>query len=470
MLNYLILTPILGLFFVLFNNEAKARKIGLLFSIITMYISLYIFMIINNNNNEYQYRENLDFSFIKVTLGIDGISLCLILLTTILMPIIIYIKETKGKEIIVLLLIIESILIMQFSVLDIFLFYIVFEILIIPMYILIGKYGSKEKREEAAYRFIIYSILGSLLLLISIVMLYVKYGSTNNEIIIIKLADENINFLKILFLTIFISFAIKVPVFPFHTWLPFVHVEAPTIGSMLLAGIILKIGIYGLIRYNIIIPQISNYYIPIIIIMAILSIIYGSLTTLRQIDMKKIIAYSSIVHMNYGTLGLYTNEIVGINGVNYLMISHGFVSSGLFLLVGILYKRYHTRILTYYKGLILTMPIYGTIFIILTIANISIPLTSSFLSEILIILGTIKMNIIVGIIITFALFFSTSYAIWFANRLLFGSLTPHIEYYIDITKNEILALSPLVFFSFFLGINSSMLLNLFSFPVIKLIL
>ena len=203
--------------------------------------------------------------------------------------------------------------------------------------------------------------------------------------------------------------------------------------------------------------------------MAILSIVYGSLTTIRQIDLKKIIAYSSIVHMNYAILGFFTNEIEGLNGGNYLMVSHAFVSCGLFLLIGILYKRYHSRILLYYSGLVLTMPIYGTLFIILTLANLSLPFTSSFISEILIIISTIKINCLVGIIISFSLFFSTTYGIWLANRLLFGDLTKNINYSQDLSKTEFVAAIPLIIITIILGINTKIILNMNTLPVLNLI-
>ena len=364
----------------------------------------------------------------------------------------------------------ESMLLFLFSSLDIFFFFILFELLLIPMFLLIGKYGSKEKRKEAAYRLIGVSIMGSLLMLISIIIIYIKFGSTNNEIIMLKLNSLNYNFyfLSLLWLSLFFSFAIKVPMFPFHTWLPFVHVEAPTIGSMLLAGIMLKLGTYGIIRYTIL-GDINEYFLPIIIIMTILSIVYGSLTTIRQIDLKKIIAYSSIVHMNYAILGYYTNEIEGLSGGNYLMISHAFVSCGLFLLIGIIYKRYHSRVLLYYSGLVLTMPIYATFFILFTLANVSLPLTSSFISEILIIISTFKINLFVASLISLSLIFSTSFGICLSNILLFGDFSRYIEKSIDMTKTEIIAAMPLIIITIFLGINTNLLLSLYTLPVTILI-
>lgn len=465
----------------MFDGRYKGvgRLQGMIFTILTMYCSLYMLMSMNSDNTEFQFRDTLgcDLDYIRITLGVDGISMSLIIVTTVLMPILILLKErpkeAENQASVKLLLIMESMLILIFSCLDLFIFFLLFELLLIPMFLLIGIYGSKEKRVEAAYRFIIFSLLGSLFLLISIIIIYVKYGTTNNEIIMIKRAwatitTEGDNLSQLLWLLFFISFAIKVPIFPFHTWLPFVHVEAPTIGSMLLAGIMLKLGTYGIIRYTI--GETSGYYMPLIIIMGILSIVYGSLTTIRQIDLKKIIAYSSIVHMNYAILGLYSNELEGISGGNYLMVSHAFVSCGLFLLIGLLYKRYHSRIILYYSGLILTMPIFGTMFILLTLGNISLPLTSSFISEILIIISTIKINLFVGVLISISLVFSTTYGIWLANRLLFGEFSNYITISNDLTITEIMAVIPFIVITILLGINTTALLSIYTLPVSNLIL
>lgn len=477
MLKLLISLPILGIFSIQFFNKNIGRILGMVSSIITMYISLYMLIRMNNNNIEYQYRDMIDLNYIRIALGVDGISMSLILVTTILIPILILLKERNKAfeivEIVQLLLVMESMLLFLFSSLDIFFFFLFFELLLIPMFLLIGKYGSKEKRVEAAYRFIGVSIMGSLLMLISIIIIYIKFGSTNNEIMILKLhnyMEFNSLILSLLWLFLFFSFAIKVPIFPFHTWLPFVHVEAPTIGSMLLAGIMLKLGTYGIIRYTIsMLGEINEYFLPIVIIMAILSIVYGSLTTIRQIDLKKIIAYSSIVHMNYAILGYFTNEIEGLSGGNYLMISHAFVSCGLFLLIGIIYKRYHSRVLLYYSGLVLTMPIYATFFILFTLANVSLPLTSSFISEILIIISTFKINLFVASLISLSLIFSTTYGLWLSNRLLFGEFSRYIKKSIDMTKTEIIAALPLIIITIILGINTNIILGIYTLPVTNLI-
>lgn len=480
MLKLLITMPLFGIFLIqIFKKNNISRIIGMLSSILTMYISLYMLIRMNNNSNEYQYREIIDLDYIRITLGVDGISLSLILVTTLLVPILILLKERNNpyeiEDIVKLILIMESMLIFLFTSLDLFFFFLFFELLLIPMFLLIGKYGSKEKKIEAAYRFIGVSMLGSLIMLITLIIIYIKFGTTNNEILLLKFYNFNFdhyNFyiLSFFWLSFFLSFAIKVPIFPFHTWLPFVHVEAPTIGSMLLAGIMLKLGTYGIIRYTLsLFGDFNFYFLPIIFIMTILSIVYCSITTIRQIDLKKIIAYSSIVHMNYAILGFYSNEIEGLLGGNYLMISHAFVSCGLFLLVGLLYKRYHSRILLYYGGLVLTMPLYSTSMILLTLANLSLPLTSSFISEILIIIGSFKLNFFVAILISLSLILSTTYGIWFANRLLFGDFSKYIKESVDMTKKEIIAILPLIILTIILGINTKILFNIYSLPLLNLL-
>ena len=474
MLKLLISMPLLGIIMgkVLGSKGENQRKIGLLYSIITMYISLYILLTTNNNNIEYQYRETIEISGIRIVLGLDGISESLILVTTILIPILILIKERKEEEeqekIVNYLLLMESMLIMLFASLDIFIFFLMFELLLIPMYLIIGRYGSPEgsKRIEAGYRFIIYSLIGSLIMLISIIIIYIKYGSTNNEILMVQLSKENFYIIKILWLSLFFSFAIKVPIFPFHTWLPFVHVEAPTIGSMLLAGIMLKLGGYGLIRYTLnFLGDEKDFFIPIIIIMTLLSIIYGSLTTIRQIDFKKFIAYSSIVHMNFAILGLFSSEAEGLQGGCFLMISHAFVSSALFFLIGLLYKRYHTRIIFYFYGIVSVMPIFASFFFFFSLANVSFPFTSSFISEIFILISSFKFNPLVGFFLAFSLILSTTFGLWFPNRFLFGQISPNMQVFLDLTLYEVLTLLPLTFFTLLLGVFPQPLLSFYTLSV-----
>jgi proton-translocating NADH-quinone oxidoreductase chain M len=491
----------------LFNNNNKNKYIGvfsMITTIIVLYISLYLFLTMNNNSNEFQYREIIDLYYIRMSLGLDGVGLSVILIITLIFPILILLSKNESnikegydynsiknyKNLINILLIMEAILILIFISLDIFLFFIMFEFILIPMFLIIGKYGSRVNKIEAAYRFIIYTMIGSLVMLISIIILYLKFGTTNLEILnikILELYDSNqLILLKILWIFIFFSFMIKIPMFPFHTWLPEAHTEAPTIGSIILAAILLKLGTFGIYRFSIYLfntpsylyifnnrkfENIYNYFIPIIFILSLLSIFYCSFIAIQSTDLKKIIAYSSIVHMNFSIFGFFSGDILGFTGSTFLMFSHAFVSGALFLLIGILYKRYHTRILFYFKGLVFTMPLFSSFFLFFSLANISLPFTSSFIAEIFIILSTFKINLFLTLILTLSLIFSSCYVMFLANRILFSSLSSsiYIPFYLDLSFNEFICLFPMFFFTIFLGIYPKPLLDLFNLNLINIL-
>lgn len=394
MLNLIILLPIFG---VLYDIVSKnyIKKLLFLISICEFYLSILLFIRFNNNNIEIKERI-----FYIVDIGIDALNLPLILLTTIIMPIVLLIREIYNNEdnkFQRYIIIIEICLILVFVVNDIIFFYTMFELLLIPMFLIIIIYGSRFKKYEAAYKFIIYTILGSLFFLIGILILYLLNNSTNNSILEFKLSIINSKGLNLLlFLLFFLSFAIKIPMYPFHIWLPMAHTEAPATGSVILAAILLKLGIFGFLKYsiNILGISINSYMSPIVITIALISIIYSTFVIFKLIDIKKIIAYSSIVHMNFMMIGIYIFDIKGLIGSYYSVISHGIISSGLFILIGVLYRRYHSRVLLYYKGIATYIPIFSAIWLIFIISNISFPLTSAFPGELLIVYGIYTRNYI----------------------------------------------------------------------------
>jgi len=352
----------------------------------------------------------------------------------------------------IFLFLIHITLLFIFSVLDAFLFYIFFEALLIPMYLLIGIWGSRERKIRAAYLLFFYTVCGSLLFLISIIYIYSITGTFDYEYLLTYKFTENEQLL--LWIGFFISFASKIPMFPFHIWLPEAHVEAPTVGSVLLAGVLLKLGVYGFLRYSLVLfPVASIYFTPLIYTLCVIGIIYASLNAIRQTDLKRIIAYSSIGHMNLIVLGLFCFNSIGLEGAILQSISHGFVSGALFLMVGIIYDRYHTRLLFYYGGLVHTMPVYASLFLVFTMANIALPGTSSFVGEFTLLLGIFKNSIFTCIISATSVVLSGAYSLWLYNRIIFGNLK--ISYtvkYKDLVKREFIVLLPLFVLVLFIGI------------------
>lgn len=333
------------------------------------------------------------------------------------------------------------------------------------MFFMIGIWGSRQRKIHAVYQFFIYTLFGSIFLFIGILIVYLELGST--DYLLILNYNFSVELQLVLWLLFFLAFAVKVPMFPFHIWLPEAHVEAPTAGSVILAGLLLKLGTYGFLRFLLtMFPLGCIYFKPLVYTLCILAVVYTSITTIRQIDLKKIIAYSSIGHMNFVILGLFTSNLQGLAGSIYLMLSHGIVSSALFICVGLLYDRYHTRVIFYYRGLVQFMPIFAIFFFFFSVANVSFPGTSSFVGELLILLGLFEHNIFITVLACLGVIFGVIYSFWLYNRIMFGNshkvldkfMLNHI--YADLSKREFFILSILTFITLLGGLCPNIFLNL----------
>jgi proton-translocating NADH-quinone oxidoreductase chain M len=488
----IILIPLIGSGLILCIPEEyvkSVRSIGVSIALLNLVISQSLWVLFDSTSGRFQFVSKISWEgalALNVKLGVDGISIFFILLTTLLIPLCLISSwqsiSKNVKEFVIAFLVMESALCIVFTVLDIMVFYIFFETILIPMFLVIGVWGSRTRKIRAAYQLFFYTLIGSLLMLLAIILILFETGTTDLQLLLSLASDNvlsgsNVNVWSterqmILWLAFFASFAVKVPMFPFHIWLPEAHVEAPTAGSVLLAGILLKLGTYGFIRFSIpLFPEASLYFTPLIYTLSVLAIIYTSLTTLRQIDLKKVIAYSSVAHMGFVTIGLFTNTIAGIEGALLIMISHGFVSSALFLCVGVLYDRHHTRIIKYYSGLAQSMPLFSFIFVFFTLANLGLPGTSSFPGEFLTLVGAAHSSPILVFFAGSGMVLGAAYSIWLCNRLLFGGATPQKAHAlaadvsvtglpVDINRREAAVFLPLIFLTLWMGVYPSVFLNL----------
>jgi proton-translocating NADH-quinone oxidoreductase chain M len=451
--------------FILFFIDAKNYFLLRFFALSASGLSLILSSILLTqfDSNVYYFQNIVTYSLgssffnLSYSFGIDGISIFFFFLSSLLIFICILFvwNEINYKNYALTLLIIELFLLIIFSVLDLFIFYIFFEAILIPMYLMIGFWGSRERKIRAAYLFFFYTLGGSIMMLIGILYIYSVTGTLNLEYLLAWNFTQTEQLF--LWLAFFLSFASKIPMFPFHIWLPEAHVEAPTVGSVLLAGILLKLGVYGFLRFSLtLFPEASFFFSPLVYLLSLIGILYASMTAIRQTDLKRIVAYSSIAHMNLVTLGIFSFNTLGIEGAIIQSISHGFVSGGMFLLVGILYDRYHSRFLYYYGGLVHMMPIYAVFFLIFTMANIALPGTSSFVGEFLLLTSIYKTNVITCVISALGVILCGGYSLWLYNRVIFGNLK--IDYtlkFTDMNFREFSALIPLLFFIFVMGLYPS---------------
>jgi len=465
----LLVLPLFGSFVLLFipkSNHSLLRLVGLWTSLLTFLFSLTFWIRFDNSTAHFQFMEEfawLPYSNISCTFGIDGISLFFVLLTTFLIPACLLVGwnsiQTYVKEYIIAFLVLETFVLSVFCILDLLLFYVFFESVLIPMFIVIGVWGSRERKIRAAYQFFLYTLLGSVFMLLAILFIYFQAGTTDLQTLMTTEFSERRQIL--LWFAFFCSFAVKVPMIPVHIWLPEAHVEAPTAGSVVLAGVLLKLGTYGFLRFSIpLFPFASLYFTPLIFTLSILGIVYASLTTLRQIDLKKIIAYSSVAHMGFVTLGLFSFNVQAIEGALLLMLSHGLVSGALFLCVGCLYDRHKTRIVKYYGGCVHVMPLFSTFFLFFTLGNLSLPGTSSFIGEFLILTGAFQANTLIATLAATGMILGGSYSLWLYNRVVFGNFKPdYMTQFSDLNRREFFLFLPFVLGVLWMGVYPEVFLD-----------
>ena len=469
-LSSLILLPSIGALFILLSkskdqsNYQSSKYVALFVSFANFFISLYLWYIFDPNITDFQFVENRSWipGFINYKVGIDGISILFIVLSTLITPLcIISVNKTittKLKEFLIAILIMESLMIGVFCSLDLVIFYLFFEGGLIPMFLIIGIWGG-ARRVYSAFKFFLFTLLGSVLMLIAIISIYWINGTTD----IVELYNLRIgeNYQNLLWLAFFSSFAVKTPMWPFHTWLPDAHVEAPTAGSVLLAAILLKMAGYGFIRFSIgLFPIASENFVPLIYVLSLVAIVYTSLVALMQEDMKKLIAYSSVAHMGYVTLGIFTVTQQGLEGGIIQMISHGLVSAALFLCVGVVYDRMHSRLIKTYGGLASIMPKYAVFFMVFTLAAVGLPGTSGFVGEFLILMGVFKKSFLVATIASLGVILAVAYMLWLYKRVIFGELiNKNLLKMLDLNKSEIFILTCLAIPTLFFGFYPEPLLN-----------
>lgn len=466
----LLLIPILGAIGLYFK---PSKKFALGISIITMLNAIGLYFGMDKKSSEFQYVFQLAWENKEISFGLDGIGINYVLLTTILIPICLLVSWSSVKiltrQYLMMMILIEAILLGVFTVMDILGFYILYEAVLIPMFFIIGVYGAREQKITAAYYFFFYTLLGSVIMLISIMYIYTISGTTDYVTLMGYIMSEEVQ--KLVFIGFIASLGVKMPLYPFHIWLPLAHVEAPVAGSVLLAGVLIKMGSYGIIRFLVgMTPQACDYFSPLMYTLSILGVIYASITTIRQTDLKRIIAYSSVGHMGIVTIGIFAQNVEGIEGSIFLQIGHGIVSSGLFIVVTQLYERYHTRIVKYYRGVTTTMPLYSLIFGILTMANIGVPGTSNYIGEVMSIAGVMETNWIVGLLGAIGMILSASYGLFLYNRVCFGGLSSYmLEAPRDLSRREVYSIAPLAIFAVLLGIWPNAIMSVMHSSVIALI-
>jgi len=471
--------PLLGALFIALavrGNEGlakgTARWVALWTTLITLAISLVMVWHFDASSPEFQFVEKhpwLGVAFYHM--GVDGISLPFVILTTGLMPLCILASWTaiqkRVKEYMIAFLVLETLMIGTFSALDLVLFYLFFEGGLIPMFLIIGVWGG-ARRVYASFKFFLYTLLGSVLMLLAIMAMYWEAGTT--DIPTLLRHGFPIALQQWAWFAFFASFAVKLPMWPVHTWLPDAHVEAPTAGSVILAAILLKMGGYGFLRFSLpMFPAASYEFAPLIFTLSVVAIIYTSLVALMQEDVKKLIAYSSVAHMGFVTMGIFAATTQGVAGGIFQMISHGIVSGALFLCVGVVYDRMHTREIAFYGGLVNRMPLYAAVFMVFTLANVGLPGTSGFVGEFLALIGTFQVHVPVATLATLGVILSAAYALWLYRKMIFGTLKPALAGIKDLGWREAIIFAPLVALTILFGVAPKPVLDMSAASVAQLL-
>ena len=469
LLNFLLICPLIGALVIAFTPSWNVRFIktyALFISITNFIASLSVWLLFDTSTAKFQFVDRiawLPFLNMNVYIGIDGISLFFIILTTFLVPVCLLVGWTNitkhVKEYCIAFLILETCMLAVFCMLDLLLFYVFFESVLLPMFLIIGVWGSRERKIRAAYQFFLYTLIGSVLMLLALLLIYFQVGTTDLQVLFVSEFSERRQLL--LWLAFFASFAVKVPMVPMHIWLPEAHVEAPTAGSVILAGVLLKLGTYGFVRFSFpLFAKACFYFAPLVYSLSVIGIVYTSFTAIRQTDFKRIIAYTSVAHMNLVMVGLFSFNTIGIEGAILQSLSHGFVASALFLCIGVVYDRHHTRMVKYYGGLVHTMPLYVFIFLFFTMSNIGLPGTGSFVGEFLILTGSFKVNTSITFLSATGMVIGACYSLWLFNRISYGNIkTQYFTYFSDISKREFFIFLPLIIGTLVMGLYPEIFLE-----------